>query len=79
MLALFEFEPDTELPVHSHPHEQVGYVLAGSLQIGAGDATCRLGPGDVYVAPPNAPHAAVSGPDGATVLDVFSPPREDFV
>lgn len=78
MLNMVRFEPQTAVPRHQHPHEQAGYVLRGSLELAVGDETWTMRPGDGYAIPPNLPHAATAGPDGADVLDIFSPPREDY-
>jgi quercetin dioxygenase-like cupin family protein len=43
-----------------------------------GNEEQELNPGDTYTIPSNVPHDAVAGPDGATVVDVFAPPREDW-
>ena len=34
--------------------------------------------GETYVIHGDTPHKAVGGPDGASVVDVFSPPRADW-
>ena len=78
LVSVVEIEPDTALPEHRHPHEQVGTVLAGTLEFTIGGQTQNLGPGDVFIVPGEATHSATSGPDGARVMDVFSPVREDL-
>ena len=50
----------------------------GSLSFRIGDEQRELGPGGIWLIPSNVPHSATCGPDGAVVLDVFSPPREDW-
>jgi quercetin dioxygenase-like cupin family protein len=71
--------PDAVVPEHSHPHEQAGYILEGVLRLKVGDETWDLRPGDAYVLPGDVPHSATVGPDGCVVLDVFAPPREDYL
>ena len=79
MLSYVEFEDGTEVPVHSHPHEQGGVVLEGRMELEIASETQVLEPGSLYLIPSNTPHRAkaVGGP--VVVLDVFSPIREDYV
>jgi len=78
LVSMVELEADRPLPEHHHPHEQAGIVVEGSLTMTIGGETKTLNAGDVFVAPGNVPHSAVTGPDGARVIDVFSPVREDL-
>lgn len=79
MAAWGRLEPGTSFPVHHHPHEQLGVVLEGAVEIAVGDETRRLGTGDTYAIPPDVPHGGIAGPDGCLVLEIFSPPREDYL
>ncbi len=71
-------EPHRTVPRHQHPHEQLGVMLEGALELTIGDETRVLRPGDAYTIPPNLPHSAVTREEGCVVLDVFTPPREDY-
>jgi quercetin dioxygenase-like cupin family protein len=77
MLVEFTFEQGVEVPQHTHPHDQVGYVVSGRMRMIIGDQACECGPGDSYHAPPDVPHAGVALAP-SIVVDVFSPPREDY-
>jgi quercetin dioxygenase-like cupin family protein len=77
-LGVVELEPGIGLPEHSHDHEQLGLVLAGSLTFTVGGETRELGPGATWAIPSNVPHSARVGPEGAVVIDVFAPTREDW-
>jgi quercetin dioxygenase-like cupin family protein len=77
-LAVVELEPGAIAEEHSHPHEQLGIVLRGSLLFRVADDERDLGPGETWQIPSNTPHRAVAGADGATVLDVFAPPRSEW-
>jgi quercetin dioxygenase-like cupin family protein len=79
MLNLIEFEPGTEVPLHSHEHEQLGIVLRGMQALVVNGVARELRPMEGYVLPGGVPHSAYCGPDGATVLDVFRPVREDYL
>ncbi|MBE2318098.1 hypothetical protein DVA67_019105 [Solirubrobacter sp. CPCC 204708] len=72
--AVFELDPDTELPRHSHHNEQVGTVIRGSLTLNG----TEVGVGGLWVIPAHEEHGGRSGPDGATVVEVFAPPRDDW-
>ena len=76
--AVVEIEPGAALPEHHHANEQLGMVLRGSMTCRVGDEERELGPGGVWRIPPNVPHSASGGPDGAVALDVFTPPRDDW-
>jgi len=78
MLNLIEFEPECVVPLHSHPHEQLGLVLRGVQVLIVDGVEHALGPMEGYVLPGGVEHAARSGEEGATVLDVFTPVREDY-
>jgi unsaturated pyranuronate lyase len=78
MINLIEFEPGATVPPHSHRHEQLGIVLRGQhTLIVAGDVH-ELQPMDGYVIPGGIEHSGYGGPEGALVLDVFNPVREDY-
>jgi quercetin dioxygenase-like cupin family protein len=76
--AVVELEPSTVVPEHSHENEQLGMVLSGSVSFRLGDETRELGPGGTWRIPPNTPHGVRVGPDGAVVVDVFAPVRDDW-
>ena len=77
-LGVIELEPDAALPEHHHLNEQLGIVVSGVLEMTIGGESRTLGPGETWTIPPDVPHAGRAGADGATVIDVFSPPREDW-
>lgn len=77
-LAVVEIEPDAVLPEHDHANEQFGIMLRGSASFRVGDERRELGPGDIWRIPGGTSHALVAGPEGAEVIDIFSPPRDDW-
>jgi quercetin dioxygenase-like cupin family protein len=77
-LSVVELDPDAVVAEHSHENEQLGIVLRGRIDFRVGDERRELGPGGTWRIAANTPHEATAGPDGAVVLDVFAPPREDF-
>ncbi len=78
MLSFLVMEQDSEVPEHSHPHEQAGLLLEGKLQFRIGDEEMLMAPGDAFIVPPNMVHAGVVVEGPAKVLDIFNPPREDY-
>ena len=78
MLSFLDMEEGCEVPEHSHPHEQAGLILAGKFRFRIGAEERVVEPGDAFIVPPNVVHwgLVVQGP--ARILDVFSPPREDY-
>ena len=78
MLNLIEFEPGSTVPLHRHDHEQLGVVLQGMQALVVGGVPHEMGPMDGYVIPGGVEHSAYCGPEGALVLDVFRPVREDY-
>ena len=79
MLNLIEFEPGAVVPPHSHPHEQLGICLRGVQVLVVDGVEHPIGAMEGYVLPGGVEHSAYCGPDGATVVDVFRPVREDYV
>jgi quercetin dioxygenase-like cupin family protein len=77
-LALVELAPGALVPEHRHHNEQMGTVLHGSITFTVDDETRTLTRGGTWRIPSDHPHHAVAGPDGALVIDIFSPTREDW-
>lgn len=77
-LALVELAPDSVVPGHRHANEQLGLVITGSVTFTIGDETRELGPGGTWRIPSDTPHQVSVGPDGAVVIDIFSPIRADW-
>ncbi|MBL8147621.1 MAG: cupin domain-containing protein [Anaerolineae bacterium] len=77
MLVEFFLERGAEVAEHSHHNDQVGYVIAGRLQFTMGDESREVLSGDSYSVPGGLPHSARAITD-VTLIEVFSPPREDF-
>ena len=78
MLSYLEMDDGAEIPLHDHPHEQGGMLLSGRLQLTIGDETRIVESGSMFLIPPNVAHRAIAIDGPATVLDVFTPVREDY-
>lgn len=78
MLSIVSLAPNAEGTVHSHPQEQWGVLLEGSAVRIQGGEEFPVKAGDFWRTPGNVPHGIRAGADGARVLDIFSPPREEY-
>ena len=78
MICEFTFEAGVRIPIHSHPHEQVGYVVVGCVEMTVADHTATLTAGDSYYAPSDVPHGALTL-EPTIIIDTFTPPREDYI
>lgn len=78
MLSIVSVEPGCKGTLHHHPEEQWGVLLEGSAIRVQGDEEIPIKKGDFWRTPGNVPHTIIAGPDGARVLDIFSPPRAEY-
>ena len=69
-------QPD---PPHSHPHEQVSYVVEGDINFVMNGETTRLSAGDMFLIPSGVPHTIQLLTVHARLIDCFTPIREDFL
>lgn len=76
--AVVELDPNADLPEHTHESEQMGMVVTGGMRFVIDGEVRELGPGGTWRIPSMRPHKATAGPDGATVVDVFTPVRSDW-
>jgi quercetin dioxygenase-like cupin family protein len=78
MLARVLMKKGAHVPLHQHHNEQVTYILEGSLKFNVGGKEIVVRAGEVLCIPPNMPHEAWAEEDTVD-LDVFTPPREDWL
>ncbi|MGJ8625280.1 MAG: cupin domain-containing protein [Yoonia sp.] len=78
MIVEVHFETGTVAALHHHPHEQITYVISGKFEFKIGDETYVVSAGDSLYKQPNIVHGATCLEAG-TLLDVFTPHREDFL
>jgi quercetin dioxygenase-like cupin family protein len=78
MLNLVDLDPGAVVPLHSHPHEQLGLVISGEVTMTVAGVDHPLGSNDAYQIPGGVEHGARAGSEGCRVLDVFAPVREDY-
>lgn len=77
MLCEFTFDAHVEIPIHTHPHEQVGYLVKGQVEMTIEGKKYTLKKGDSYCAPSNIPHGVFTLKP-TVIIDTFYPPREDY-
>jgi quercetin dioxygenase-like cupin family protein len=77
MLCEFTFESGVQIPTHTHPHEQLGYVVRGEVRMTIDGKDSTLTAGDSYYIPGDLPHSAFTLAP-STIVDCFTPPREDY-
>ena len=77
MVTTMFYDKDAMVPYHSHLHEQAGYVVSGIIILDIDGSQFTLKAGDSYVIPGNLRHSVTAKID-SLVVDVFSPPREDY-
>ena len=78
MFSLVTLSPNAVVPTHSHPHEQMGMMVSGTMEFTIEGVTRVLSGNEMYLVHGGVPHAAKAGPGGAVALDAFSPPREEY-
>ena len=81
MIAHIYLKKDGIVPKHSHHNEQITYVLQGALKFLLGedqDEEVIVHAGEVLTIPPHLPHSALALEDTLDV-DIFNPPREDWL
>jgi len=80
MAVLNWIKPDLEPGPHSHPFEQLVFILQGRTRLHVGDQVFECGPGSMVHVPPNVVHwAEPVGDEVCLNLDVFAPVRQDYL
>lgn len=78
MVTKMHYVAGNHVPEHSHPNEQSGYVISGRYRLRYGSREEILQAGDSYCIPADIPHS-VEALESGEILDVFTPPRADFL
>ena len=79
LAAVVDLDPHTELPVHSHPHEQIGMVQSGKASFRIGYEERIIQTNDVYCVPSDVEHEATAlGDEPFVTFETFYPVRDDF-
>jgi quercetin dioxygenase-like cupin family protein len=79
LLVMNWLDPGMEVNPHSHPFEQIAYIVQGRMRFTVGDEIVEAGPGSITRIPPNVVHCGEPiGEEQVHNLDIFSPIREDY-
>jgi quercetin dioxygenase-like cupin family protein len=79
MLSFLTGQPNSYMPNHRHESEQLMVILDGALDLVIEGKLYHMEKGDVVTLPSNIDHAAYLSDKGVKVIDIFSPPRQDFI
>lgn len=78
LMTEFLLKKGSELPKHSHPHEQTGFLVTGRIRLSIGTQEYDVMPGDSWCIPSSVEHGAEILED-SVAIEVFSPVREDYL
>ena len=78
LLSLVDLEANALIPPHSHPHEQIGMVVQGEMELTIAGETRLVRVGDVYVVPGGTEHGVRMGTEACQVVETFAPVREEY-
>jgi len=78
MLARVLLKKGCIVPEHSHHNEQLTYILEGALKFWIDGKEIVVHAGETLCIPSNMPHKAEAMEDTVD-LDVFAPPRADWI
>ena len=78
LMTRFNLKRGAELPAHSHPQEQTGYLVSGRIRLHIEGDVFEAGPGDSWCIGGDVEHRADILED-SVAIEVFSPVREDYL
>jgi quercetin dioxygenase-like cupin family protein len=78
MMVWWTIKAGAHAAAHKHPHEQIVWMLKGRMDFRIGNDRRSMVTGDVAVIPSNVEHEGFF-PEDTEVVDMFAPPREDFL
>jgi len=78
LMTEFLLRKGSNLPRHTHPHEQTGYLVNGQIRLSIGAEEFEAQSGDSWCIPGGVEHGAEVIEDSVAV-EVFSPVREDYL
>jgi quercetin dioxygenase-like cupin family protein len=77
-LSFATIAPNAVGAMHSHPHEQMIYVLEGDADLILDGKSYYLKAGDTMWVPSNLEHTGAAHAAGCRFLEIFTPARKDF-
>ena len=79
MISIVRVGPNAQGSIHSHEQEQWGYLISGSATRIQDGKHIEVSAGDFWCSPGHIEHGIIGGPEGAVILDVFAPPRPEYM
>ena len=76
-MGLVELKKGSIVPLHSHRHEQITFILEGQLDMNIDGKDHSLTEGTYHIIHSNVPHSATAITD-CKLIDTFSPVREEY-
>jgi quercetin dioxygenase-like cupin family protein len=78
-VCLHRLSPNNEQMPHSHPNEQIVYIISGVVDFHVGEEVHRLAAGELIAIPPDIQHYAVVVGDEVSInMDIFTPRRPEY-
>ena len=78
LMTEFKLREGSVIPLHSHPEEQIGYLISGQIEFTVGSEKTVCNPGDSWCFAGDKEHGAEILQD-SVMVEVFSPVREDYL
>lgn len=78
LMVEFRLETGARIPPHQHPHEQIGYLVSGCLELTIEGKSFTARAGDSWCIPGGVTHQATAH-EATVAVEVFSPVREDYL
>jgi quercetin dioxygenase-like cupin family protein len=72
------FEKGAVGPLHRHPHRQSTFVVEGVFEAAIDGNKKTLKKGDAFFVAPDLEHG-VTALEAGSLIDIFTPAREDFI
>ncbi len=77
-LSIVDMQAHAVIPEHSHPHEQIGYMVEGEAEFVIEGDSLQVRAGQMWRLPGGVRHKVIAGDRPMRAIDVFYPPREDY-
>ena len=78
LMGQFKIAKGSEIPMHSHPHEQTGIMISGKLRFNVDGEIFEAETGDSWCLPGDVEHSAEALED-SVIVEIFAPVREDYL
>jgi quercetin dioxygenase-like cupin family protein len=77
-MGIIDLAPNAVVPEHHHINEQIGVVVLGSAQFIVAGTAKHMTAGSSYYILPDVPHKVIAGPEGAFIIECFTPVRDEW-